>query len=1366
MEFPSALDGTVSDTGPEMPQVRPLSIPMSPTQVSNAAVGQSDSADRSGASMPEFIREELLHDLFEETAAIHPQRTAVVDESTFLTYQELDHQSNQLAAHLNRQGIGRGSFVGLLLPRSGDVYVALLAILKAGAAYVPLDPEYPEDRVQYILSDVGAAAVLTCQELSQKVRGSVGKVLELDAMTPGFDQGPDSQAHTRPETQPTDPAYVIYTSGSTGRPKGVIIQHRSACHLVRAEGWLFAVQPTDRVYQGFSIAFDASVEEIWLAFHSGAALVVGTSRMVHSGAGLADHLSAAGVTVLSTVPTQLSMMNDTLPGVRLLIVGGESCPSELVRRWTRPGRRMVNTYGPTEATVIVTAGDLQPDQPVTIGRPIPNCRIVLIDEQLKPVAQGAAGEIAIGGICLARGYIGREELTREKFIVLPGAGGNGDPQRLYRSGDLGRWTSTGEIEFLGRADSQVKLRGFRIELSEIESALCAYPGIRAATATVVENESGVQQLVAYFIPAEGQVPAEDAIRKFLALRLPRYMVPAIFESTDTFPTLPSGKVDRRSLPPLRQRSIPLHEVESGPTTELEKYLLSVWTVLFHPQPVSIRDNFFLDLGGHSLVAARLVNELRQKPGLEAVSMLDVYEHPTIEELAQKYGGIGSGSTRRTDKPDPFEPVPSLRHFLCGCAQFGGLYFVLGFLSLQWLAPYLAYVWMVDQEAESWEALLAAFGILVSLYPLMLLASIAIKWIVVGRYQAGKYPLWGSYFWRCWLVNTIQSAIPISYLEGTPLLNLYLRAMGARIGTNVHVATTSIACHDLVEIGDNSCVGLEAALPGYRVERGSLIIGGVQIGRNCFIGARAVLRESTRMEDNTALEDLSLLPAGETIPKGERWVGSPARKTGRNESKATVDPTQVSTQKQFAFTCLHALGVVVFPSCVLAAVMPGMMLMNELNYDDDYYWYLLFSPLVSLSFVILLGAEIAAIKWIVLGRIRPGTYPVQSFFYIRKWFVDQLMSLSLDFLGPLYASIYLTPWYRLLGARIGHRAEISTASFISPDLLAIGDESFVADDVSLGAARLEAGFVRVGKTTIGQRSFIGNSALLPPGCAIGDDCLIGCLSVPPTRPEDAVRPGNGWIGSPAVHLPQRQQSAEFPVEQTFRPTTALIAQRAAIEFVRVILPSTGFIMLTSLLFSAVVLLEEYVSLGTVLLLFPFLYAGCGALAVTFLAVLKWTLMGRYRAGEKPLWSGFVWRNELINAVQEHLANALIVDVLKGTPFICWFFRLLGSRIGKRVYLDTTDITEHDLVEVGSDVAINADCTLQTHLFEDRVMKMSKVVIGDRCTVGSRSLVLYDTEMEPDSALNDLSLLMKGEVLPRGTHWEGTPARAELPPKPGR
>jgi non-ribosomal peptide synthetase-like protein len=1325
---------------------------------------------------PNLLREELLHELFEQQAEACADKTALICGGKQMSYGELECRANQVARLLRSRGVRHGDRVGLWLPRSMDALMALLGILKAGAAYVPLDPEYPAERVGFILSDCQARALVTTSDLTTQVGAFRGQVVTLDREQSEI-ATQSRQALSRAETgaAPDDLCYVIYTSGTTGKPKGVEIAHRSACHLVRAEGKLFQVKPSDRIYQGFSLAFDASVEEVWLAFYAGAALVVGTQEMVRSGPALSRKLADAGVTVLSCVPTLLAMMDDDVPTVRLLILGGETCPPDLVKRWWRPGRRVFNTYGPTEATVIATCAECRPGEPVTIGEPVPNYLACVLDQELRPVPAGVAGELCLGGIGLARGYLGRPELTREKFISLevPTLQHHTNlfsAQRFYRTGDLARWTPDGtKLEFLGRIDTQVKIRGFRVELGEIESVLLKCPGVQAAAVALREDVPGVRQLVAYLVPQPATPFDAKAVRAKLHMHLPAYMVPALLETLPQLPTLASGKVDRKSLPAPRTRATDERPDLVPPSTDLQMQIVAVWEKLLAPTPVSVQDDFFRDLGGDSLTAALMVSQLRRSPALRRISMLDVYQQPTVEKLAARFENAQLSESAAA--AESFQPVPFWRHFFCGAAQLLSLFCILSFFALQWLAPYLTYTVLIEEEYDFVPAILGAFASLVVLYPLMMAIPIAVKWIMIGRYRPGSYPLWGTFYFRWWFTTTIEAAVPVGYLSGTPLLSIYLRLMGAKIGPNVHLDSDSFAIYDLLAIGEDSSINPDSNLLGYTIENGQLKIGRITIGKRCFVGARSAVRENTVMEDDSALEDLSLLPHGTVIPRGETWLGSPARKVVGEASRlpsgglapepitSAPPPARPSTRRRFFFGVLHGIGLLIFPVLVVAALFPGIVVMNELNYLDPYYWYLLLAPLIGLSFIVFLALEIAVVKWALLGRVKPGRHALHSFYYLRKWFADQTLDLSLDTLGPLYASVYLTPWYKLLGAKLGHGAEVSTASFISPDLLSIGDESFIADSVSLGAPRVRNGFMTLGRNHIGKRSFIGNSAMLPPGTIIGDSVLIGCLSAPPPNPADALREDTTWMGSPAIFLPQRQESTAFPDETTFNPTAKLRVQRAVIEFVRVITPSTCFIILISLLFSALLLLHDYFNLLDTLLLFPLLYMGCAIAATATTIVAKWVLVWRYRPRETPLWSTLVWRNELLNALHEHLAEPFLIGALTGTPFICWYFRLLGAKIGRRVYMETTDLSEFDLVRIGDQAALNADCTIQTHLFEDRVMKMSTIDIASRCKVGAGSLVLYDTHLEAGAALGDLSLLMKGETLPAWTSWQGIPALPE-------
>src|SRR5467141_1202651 len=531
---------------------------------------------------------------------------------------------------------------------------------------------------------------------------------------------------------------------------------------------------------------------------------------------------------------------------------------------------------------------------------------------------------------------------------------------------------------------------------------------------------------------------------------------------------------------------------------------------------------------------------------------------------------------------------------------------------------------------------------------------------------------------------------------------------------------------------------------------------VCVGRDCFIGIRSVVSEGSIMEDGARLEDLSLLERGMCIPLGETWTGSPAQRV--NRARVTnPPPPRPSPLQRAAIAALYAALVPMIPILLLFAFVPGVIFLTRLDPVTQPLLYLATAPLVGGSFVLLLTTEAVALKWLIVGPVRGGTYPVHGGFYVRNWLVDQLLELSLVYVGQLHATLYLAPWYRALGAKLGQFVELSTASATTPDLLEICDEGTIADEVSLGSARVERGWMTVASTRLGRRAFIGNSGVVPMGTALGDGSLVGVLSISPSAPEDAARPGASWLGSPPILLPRRQPSTAFPEQSTFRPPRKLRLARAAFELLRVTIPPAGFIIVTATVIRAA--LEMWARVGPVpaVLLLPLIYGMCCGIVIGAVAFLKWAVIGRYRPFVRPLWSLFVWRLELVNALYEFMATPLALESLQGTPFLPWYLRLLGAHIGRRTYIHTTGFLEWDLSEIGDRSVLNDDCVIQTHLFEDRVLKASRVSVGPDCTVGTGSVVLYDSEMEHGAKLDSLSLLMKGERLPAGTAWAGIPAR---------
>jgi amino acid adenylation domain-containing protein len=581
-----------------------------------------------------------LHRLVEAQADRDPEAVAIVQGERTLTYGELDRRANQLAQHLRQLGTGPEAIVGVSLERSPELIVAILAVLKAGGAYVPLDPRYPTDRLTYVIADAGVRTVICSNtESGARLASPIGIQNQ-----PTFVRLDDPLLATRRtfrlqnNPNPRQLACVIYTSGSTGRPKGVQVEHCSLMDFTRSTVAEYGLHRRDRVLQFASISFDASSEEIYPALASGATLVLRTDACLASPRAFLDACHEWGITILD-LPTAYwhelvnAIQRDGLrlpPGVRLAIIGGEAVRADRVAAWhanVDARLRLVNTYGPTEATVVATATTMDwSERGVPIGRPVHGACVHVLDQSLRPVPAGVDGELYVGGTGLARGYVGRPELTADRFIPDPFSRWPG--RRLYRTGDLARWRDDGQLEFRGRMDRQVKLRGFRIELGEIEAALAQVPGVRDAVVLMREDTPGQQRLVAYVVADRRTVDA-STLRGTVAETLPEFMVPGAFIFLTAMPLTPNGKLDQRALPAPERH----HAATSSrrPMTELESAIAAVWADVLVLQHVDVEDNFF-DLGGFSLKAFQVIGRVNESLGVDLPAHA-LFMAPTVEQLA-------------------------------------------------------------------------------------------------------------------------------------------------------------------------------------------------------------------------------------------------------------------------------------------------------------------------------------------------------------------------------------------------------------------------------------------------------------------------------------------------------------------------------------------------------------------------------------------------------------------------------------------------------------------------------------------------------------------------------------------------------------
>ncbi|BFU45277.1 Pls/PosA family non-ribosomal peptide synthetase [Krasilnikovia sp. MM14-A1004] len=1255
-----------------------------------------------------------LVDILDTTVSAHPDAAALDDGTKLLTYGELAERIDAVRASLTAHGVGVGDRVGVRISSgTAELYLAILGVLAAGAAYVPVDADDPEERAQLVFAEADVCAVLG------------------DGLTVSLRRTPDGRAG-RPG--PDDDAWIIFTSGSTGTPKGVAVSHASAAAFVDAEAQLFLagdepIGPRDRVLAGLSVAFDASCEEMWLAWRHGACLVPAERSLVRSGVDLGSWLAEQRISVVSTVPTLAALWPvDALAGVRLLIFGGEACPPELAERLAVEGREVWNTYGPTEATVVACAARMTGDGPVRIGLPLLGWQLAVVDESGEPVSMGETGELVIGGVGLAR-YLDAAK-DAEKFAALPALGW----QRAYRSGDIVRAEPEGLL-FVGRGDEQVKLGGRRIELGEVDAALQALPGVAGAAAAVQRTAAGNQLLVGYVVPHDGADFDTAAATLRIREQLPAALVP-LLAVVDDLPTRTSGKVDRAALP------WPLTTLEdaAGELTATEQWLAGGWEEILGVAP-SEADADFFNHGGGSLTAAQLVAWVRRTH--PRVSVADIYLHPRLSQLAAVLDGLDTTAAVRRE----VRPTPRRAGLIQGLLMLP----MLGLVGLRWLtvlaalANVLALVTPVPwAPAVSWWWVALGWVLLFSPLGRIGLAAGTARLLLRGV-RPGSYPRGGGVHLRLWAAERMAELTGATSVAGASWMITYARALGAQVGLDVDLHSAPPVT-GLLKLGRGAAIEPEVDLSGHWVEGDVVHIGRVRVGAGARVGSRSTLMPGARIGKNARIAAGSTVAGA--VPANQRWAGSPAAPADKDPGEWPAQRPERSRTRSRFWIAVYGLTAQLLGLVPVLAALPALALLG---------WTLAVRPAVGAALGAVAAATVAyllgyallvlvAVRVLSLG-VGAGFHPVQGRVAWQVWTTERLMGMARIGLFPLYASLFTPVWLRLLGAKVGRGVEASTVLAL-PAMTTVDDGAFLADDTMVATYELSHGWLRVAPARIGKQAFLGNSGMAAPGRSVPKRGLVGVLSSAPRK----AKKGSSWLGAPPMPLRRTVESGD--TSRTYDPPLRLKLARAAVEMCRIVPVMCAAALAVGVLAALAYVWQFAGSWAAALAAGPVILAATIVAAATATAA-KWLLVGRFRVSERALWTSFVWRNELADTFVEVLAAPWLMRFASGTPLLTAWLRTLGARIGRGVWLETYWLPEYDLVRLGDGSTVNRGCVVQTHLFHDRVMSMDEVTLAAGAALGPHGIVLPGASIGARTTVGPGSLVTRGDAVPEDSRWLGNP-----------
>ncbi|SFN31447.1 non-ribosomal peptide synthetase terminal domain of unknown function [Pseudonocardia ammonioxydans] len=1307
-------------------------------------------------------------------------RPAVDTVGGVLTYVELDGESNRLARYLRLHHIGRGDRVVILLG-APDLCVAMLAVVKAGAAYVPLDVDLGAEHVESIVVDSGARLVLTTSMIAAGMprldAHTVAAVVAIDSAGPVIADQSSRQLSVLERGVPGGPvAYIVYSVDPDGRPRGIAFDHSSVCNVVRVAAEVYGIGSGDRIYQGQPAGSDLLVEETWLPWVCGATVVTPPPGPPLQSDTLWRFLGQRCVTVMRADAATLDALDERLLALRL-VLSSTPCPPDVIRRWRRPGRRLIGTYGPPEATVAATWTELDPDRASCLGVPLPTYSVVVLDEEdvRTTPAHGAVGEIGIAGIGLARGYVDRDELAREAFVVDgPDVPGTPSP-RIFRTGDLGRVDAAGRVEYCGRVEAGAPARDRCPEPSDpaVPEQARLEPADETDTA-VTGSEAVLAELLGGVLGRERVSIDADF---FDDLGADSLLMAKFCARTRSHPALPSVSIQHvYQHPTLRRLATALALPSDAPAPPspslMQERFAEILAAILGRGDIPPDANFF-ELGADSLTMAKFCARVRKEPGLPALSMEAVYAAPTLVGLAHSLAPAGNGELSPAppdepavdlERPGGVRRVGTRGYVLCGSLQVAC---VVGWSYLMALVLFWGYEWFVvsptllDLYVRAVVVGGAGFGFL-CLFP------IGVKWLLIGRWRPRSIRVWSLDYVRFWIVRTLVRRNPLVLFRGSPLYALYLRSLGARVGRDVALFAGSMpVCTDLLSIGDRSVIRKDALFSGYRARDGVIEIGSVTVGADAFVGEATVLELGTRIDDGGQLGHTSALLSGQVVPAGERWHGSPARPAGVNY--CTVPPLGCGPTRKVLYSLVQVglvLGVGLPLSlggiALLLREVPQLTALLFPGPEAFVHWYF-YAEILALSFVLFFGVLLVAFLVMVTAprllacAVRPDrVYPLYGVHYFLHQTVA-LLTNSVTFTMLLGDSSAIPHYLRVVGYDLLPLVQTGNnfgmlIKHESPYLTTIGTGTVVADDLSIVNAEYSNTSFRLTRTTIGTNSFFGNRIAYPSRARVGNNCLLGTKVMVPV--DGPVRENVGLLGSPSFEIPRtvardaRLELGEQGLRRALRGKNRDNAVTIALH-----------LTVRWLYFFAIALLVPAIAIWEVTL-------GAAEILVAQVLIIVLTV-GWFTAVDRSvhrlilraphgcsIYEPVFWGHERFWKVP---APSYLM-LFNGTPFKGLLLRMLGVRVGARLFDDGASLVERPFITFGDDCTLNERSIVQNHSQEDGAFKSDHTVIGSRVTLGVGAFVHYGITIGDDVVIEADSFLMKGEEVPAGETWGGNPARA--------